>query len=92
VIAFNPPYLIEPIGGDWEVRAWQGGPEGEDVILRFLDHALAHLAEAGRIYLLVPSNRERAMSAANGRFAVKVAARKTLFFEELLVLELSHRP
>jgi len=91
VIAFNPPYLIERMGGDWEERAWQGGLSGEDVILRFLEHARSYLAPHGRIYLLVPSNRERAMAAAREHFSIRVAGKRPLFFEELLVLELAHR-
>ena len=91
VIMFNPPYLIEPMGEDWGERAWQGGASGEDVILRFLGEAPAHVAPAGRVYLLVPSNREAALAAARARFTVHVAAKRPLFFEELLVLELTHR-
>ena len=89
VIIFNPPYLIEGIGGDWEARAWQGGPTGEELILRFLREVPPHLARGGRAYLLVPSNRERALAAARERFTVRIAAKKTLFFEELLALELT---
>src|SRR2546428_4909025 len=90
VIAFNPPYLIEAVGGDWEARAWQGGTTGETVLLRFLAEPPARLARDGRIYLLIPSNREGAIAAAREHFEVRIAAKKPLFFEELLVLELMH--
>ncbi|MEK6851531.1 MAG: HemK2/MTQ2 family protein methyltransferase, partial [Candidatus Thermoplasmatota archaeon] len=90
VIAFNPPYLIERIGGDWTERAWQGGPAGDETILRFLEEAPEYLARGGRIYLLVPANRDRVLAAARQRFRVRTAAEKPLFFEKLLVLELTH--
>jgi release factor glutamine methyltransferase len=89
VVVFNPPYLIEGIGGDWEARAWQGGPTGEEILLRFLPEVPAHLAPGGRAFVLVPSNRERALAAARERFDVRVADKKALFFEELLALELT---
>jgi len=91
VVAFNPPYLIEKIGGGWVARAWQGGVSGEDVILRFLEHLPGHLAEGGRAYVLVPTNRDGALVAARERFAVEIVAKRALFFETLLVLRLSHR-
>lgn len=90
VIVFNPPYLIEAIGGEWEGRAWQGGATGDEVILRFLADAPAHLAADGRVYLLVPGNRERAMAAIRARFRVTTAAKRPLFFETLYALELTN--
>lgn len=90
VIVFNPPYLIDRIGGDWVERAWQGGVTGDEVIARFLEQAPPHLAPAGRIYLLVPERREHALALAKERFRVRVVAERRLFFERLLVLELTH--
>jgi len=89
VIALNPPYLVEPIGGDWESRAWQGGATGEDSILRFLEGLAGHLHADGRAYLLVPERRERSLAVANGDFRVSCVATLPLFFEKLLVLELT---
>lgn len=63
---------------------------GEDVLVRFLQEAGTHLAPLGRIYLGVPAGRKGALAAAEDRFRVRVAARKSLFFETLLVLELTH--
>jgi len=90
IIAFNPPYLIERIGGEWTDRAWQGGPAGDEIILRFLAEVRDHLAPTGRAYLLVPSNRERALAVARERFRVRVVAERPLFFETLRVLELTN--
>jgi release factor glutamine methyltransferase len=89
VIAFNPPYLIEAIGGDWEERAWQGGVTGEDIALRFLDQLRGHLAPGGRAYIILPSNRANAFERAKESFVLTVAAKRPLFFETLLALELS---
>ena len=47
--------------------------------------------EARRAYVLVPTNRDRALVAARERFAVEIVAKRALFFETLLVLRLSHR-
>lgn len=89
VIAFNPPYLEERIGGDLAERAWQGGEAGEEIALRFLDGVGDRLAPHGRAYLLVPKRHGRSIAAANARFRVRVVASEPLFFENLLVLELT---
>jgi release factor glutamine methyltransferase len=89
VIAFNPPYLAERIDGAWETRAWQGGATGEDVILRFLDELPGHLADGGRCYVTLPTNRERALAEIHERFDVRAAGEKAMFFEKLLALELT---
>lgn len=87
VIAFNPPYLAEPVGGDWVARTWQGGPAGDELILRFLRKAPEHLADEGRIYVIVPSSYEKLRPAA-GPFRSRTVASRHMFFEELLALEL----
>lgn len=89
VIAFNPPYLAERIGGGWAERAWQGGVAGEDLMLRFFAELPDRLARRGRCYVTVPTNRERALAHARERFDVTVAAQKSMFFEKLLALELT---
>ena len=91
VIAFNPPYLAERMGGAWEERAWQGGVTGEDVILRFFDELPERLANRGRCYVTIPTARERALAQARERFDVRLADEKPLFFEKLLALELTMR-
>ena len=91
VIAYNPPYLIERIGGDWEGRAWQGGPTGEELVLGFLAGLPEHLPRGGRAYLVLPQGRERAIVIAQHRFHTRVVADKPLFFEKLLAIELTVR-
>ncbi len=88
IIAFNPPYLAEEIRGPWAERAWQGGPIGDDVILSFLREAREHVAPGGRIYVLIPGNRDRALALAESTYRVRIAAKKPLFFETLFVFEL----
>ncbi len=89
VVAFNPPYLIEAIGGDWEARAWQGGTTGDELILRFLAALPGHLAGSGRAYMLLPKGRERALATAHERFSVHTVAEESMFYEALLALELT---
>jgi release factor glutamine methyltransferase len=89
VIVFNPPYLAERIDGAWDARAWQGGVTGEEVVLRFLEELPDRLADQGRCYVAIPSNRERALAQAQERFDVRLADEKPLFFEKLLALELT---
>lgn len=89
VVAFNPPYLAEPISGEAEARAWQGGETGEQVVLRFLDQLPAHLAADGRAYVILLAGHERARAAARRRFRVRTLAKERMFFEELHVLELT---
>ncbi len=89
-IAFNPPYLEGPARDELD-RAWQGGPQGSDVSLRFLADLDRVLSPQGRAYLLLSRANAAARQDAESRFRVHVAASKRLFFEELEVLELTRR-
>ncbi|MDX1534805.1 MAG: HemK2/MTQ2 family protein methyltransferase, partial [Thermoplasmata archaeon] len=85
VIAFNPPYLpLKPRGG-WLDRAWSGGKNGEEVILRFLRNVGPFMAEDGVVYLLLSSQNERARRVAAKEFRVEEVGREALFFEEVAV-------
>lgn len=90
-IAFNPPYLPRAPQDGWLDRAWSGGADGNQVILRFLDAARDHLAPGGRIYLLLSSHNASILRAAQARYAPRPLRRKHLFFEEIAVYELRHR-
>lgn len=90
VVAFNPPYLEGPPRDDLD-RAWHGGHQGSEVSLRFLADLDRVLSPKGRAYLLLSRANEAAHRAAQERFAVRVISSKRLFFEELEVLELTHR-
>jgi len=66
------------------MRATTGGKKGDEISLRFLKKARAHLKKGGRIFLLVssltPLNKIK-------KFKPKVAAEENLFMEKLLILE-----
>ena len=52
VIIFNPPYLrSEPSGKDGK-EWWDGGTDGVEVAMRFLDEAIKHLKHNGSIFLV----------------------------------------
>lgn len=89
VVAFNPPYL-EGIPRDDLDCAWQGGHQGAEVSLRFLQDLPRVLAPRGRAYLLLSRTNAQARKVAGSRFRTQVVASRRLFFEELDVLELRH--
>lgn len=87
LILFNPPYLPEDPREPKSSRvATTGGKQGSDVIKLFLKDARNHLNKEGKIFLLTSS----LTSGINwSKYKKKVLARKKLFFEELVVWELS---
>jgi release factor glutamine methyltransferase len=87
IIAFNPPYLPSDREG-WLEKAWSGGPDGNQVILRFLEQAAGHLARDGRIYLLMSSHNTLALREAQESYRCTPLRRQPLFFEEIAVYEL----
>ncbi len=91
VIAFNPPYLEGDVVGGWDERAWRGGMKGIELTKRFLQGLPHHLTDRGHAYLLIRSDQIEALMLTKNTFDVKIVARRKLFFEELLVFELSRR-
>ena len=89
VVAFDPPYLEGPLADTLEA-AWQGGREGSDVALRFLEDFPRVLGPSGRAYLLLSAGNRVARSTANRCFRARIVASAPLFFERLDVLELTH--
>jgi len=87
IILFNAPYLPkdkrEPKDSRLETT---GGRRGDEISLRFLNQAKKHLNKHGKILLLISSLTPRNRIE---KFKPKIVARKSLFFEELLILEFS---
>jgi len=87
LIIFNPPYLpknsLEPKDSR---MATTGGKLGSEVINEFLRQATLHLAKEGKIFLLV-SSLTRGIDFEG--YEKKIISHKKIFFEELIVWELS---
>ncbi len=88
LISFNAPYLPEDSENqepEDSKLATTGGPSGDEISLKFLKQAKAHLSPGGKILLLISSLTP--LERIN-KFRPKIVARKKLFFEELLILEI----
>lgn len=88
LIVFNPPYVDSGKEKKW--LDTDGGKKGREVLDKFLARAKRHLEKGGKIFFV--------QSSLNGKqktkklleklgFAFEVAARKKLFFEELVVFK-----
>jgi len=93
LVMFNPPYLPTEDGLSPDRRE-TGGPEGDELSMRFVKELPRVLTPGGRAYLvtssLQPEGRLAAMAA--DRFGVEVAGATKHFFEEISVLTLALRP
>jgi release factor glutamine methyltransferase len=91
LVAFNPPYL--PSEGVQDI-AVDGGAGGVEVPLRFLEDALRVLRPNGRIVVLLSDAGDiSGFLDRAGRMGLAAVEkrRKRLFFESLVVYELSRR-
>jgi len=85
VILFNAPYLPGQ-----EDSIWSGGEQGRGVIERFLKNAGSHLKRSGCLYLLISSKTGTDETIELFRkygFNPVIAARKSLFFETLVLIQ-----
>ena len=92
MIIFNPPYLS---GKDAEVLAVDdkrqliGGEIGHEISVKFMEQAIQHLADNGRIYLLTSTETsEKVIQRARQLFLVDKIVEQRMFFEVLAVWEL----
>lgn len=92
LIIFNPPYLS---GEDSEVLAVDdkrqliGGEEGHEISVKFMEQAVHHLSENGRIYLLTSTETsDKVIERARQFYLVDKIAEQRMFFEVLAVWEL----
>ena len=87
LIIFNPPYLPEDFLEPESSRILTtGGKKGNEIINEFLKQAIHYLNKNGKIFLLV--------SSLSGEidfldYKKKILAKRKLFFEELIIWELS---
>jgi len=87
IICFNSPYLPEDNREPKESKTiTTGGKKGDEIPLKFIKQAKEHLNAKGKIYLLISSiTPMNSISKHNP----KIVAKKKIFFEELLILELT---
>ena len=91
LIIFNPPYLPSgrDVPGDWQTRAWDGGPSGREVIVRFLSQVGNYLTQKGRVLLVISSitGYKDVTELMHVQFRiVRVIAERKFFFETLYVV------
>lgn len=89
LVVINPPYL--PVE-EYDIlgRAWSGGPEGVDVIDRFLAGVPDYLKDNGRFLLVLSShgNLEEIWKMFDeNNLDHEIIASKKLFMEELLLAQ-----
>ncbi len=92
VITFNPPYLPEEgAPSTWMERAWSGGADGAEVVVRFLDEAWKFLAPGGRIYIILSSfgSIRSVLRTAKQRYDIEMVEEKHLFFESILAYRMT---
>lgn len=91
LIIFNPPYLPSgrDVPSDWQTHAWDGGPSGREVIVRFLSQVGNYLTQKGRVLLVISSitgyNEVTQLMHAQFNIVRAIAERK-FFFETLYVV------
>lgn len=92
LIIFNPPYLPEDSREDLEsARTTTGGEKGDEIVMRFLRGAEAHMEKGGRILLLVSSLTPRKRIEKilrEEKLKKEVAASEKIFMERLEVWEI----
>jgi release factor glutamine methyltransferase len=91
VIIFNPPYLPAHgnMSSDWLTRAWDGGPSGREVIMRFLSQVDKHLTKKGRVLMTISSitGYREVTERMKAQFeSVRTLAERKVFFETLYVI------
>lgn len=84
IVLFNPPYLPSENFKDSTI---DGGARGSTFVNSFLQGLMAHLKVDGFALLLVSSlNDPHSIIMNHPEYTITIAARRTLFFEELQVL------
>ncbi len=91
MIIFNPPYLPSHEGTkmDWINVALDGGYNGREIIYRFLEDALPHLVENGRVLMVVSSltGIEKVKSKMKSlNYTVEEKSQERFMFEQLTVI------
>ena len=91
LIIFNAPYLRGSIDAHLPIieRAWNGGPTGIEIALRFLNEASTHLKKNGVIILLASSLSDVAMlrkKIDELGYRIKSELKEHYFFEDIIAI------
>jgi len=92
LVLFNPPYLElqdTEKRGEWMERAIDGGKNGAEVTIRFLNEVRNNLDKNGRIIFVANSMNLDTVCLEMRRlgFRFEIVANKKLFFEEIYVIK-----
>ncbi len=90
-VIFNPPYL--PVDEDVPgFEQWAGGPDGFKVVRRFLTDLPRFLDKGGKCYIVLSDLADIDLFMSESRdFSFRTVASTKLFFERLLLMEVSIR-
>lgn len=91
LIIFNPPYLPTDtdVPCDWLTQAWDGGPAGREVIMRFITQVNRYLTNQGRVLLTISSitGYREVTERMKAQFEiVRSLGERKIFFETLYVI------
>jgi release factor glutamine methyltransferase len=91
LIIFNPPYLPTDanVPSDLLTKAWDGGPAGREVIMRFLTQVDRHLTNHGRVLMTISSitGYHEVTERMKKQFEiVRNLTERKIFFETLYVI------
>ena len=91
LIIFNAPYLRGSIDAHLPIieRAWNGGPTGIEIALRFLNEASTHLKKNGVIILLASSLSDVDMlrkKIDELGYKIKSELKEHYFFEDIIAI------
>lgn len=92
LILFNSPYLPSEPGEEnsWIGKAWAGGPDGRNVINRFITGVPDWLIEDGKVLLVQSSlsNPEKTIEMFNEvKFQAKIVSEVKFPFETIVLIE-----
>lgn len=88
VIVFNPPYVPSD---KKEIICDDGGQNGSEIIIKFINLLNLYLKKEGKCYLLVSTLNnisDLKKNIENNKLNFRIISEKSLFFEKLLVLEI----
>ncbi len=92
LVLFNPPYLPVEWSGRLEDAAWAGGERGRRLIDPFISEVGRWLKPGGRALMVQLEKNgidDSVRRAEEAGLSAKVISEKKMFFEKLVVLELS---